>query len=131
MVAGVRMGPDSLVLAMKTTFQPEKAAGLEASYELRLGEIPYEIRVTGGGFEAERGEARHPEARIQADPDSVASVVFRARSLADAVREGEVELEGSRRPSTPSFARSPSSTPAGPGRRRGGRGGVITSRWTT
>src|SRR3982751_296163 len=34
--AGAPMGPDSLVLAMKTAFQPEKAAGLEATYELRL-----------------------------------------------------------------------------------------------
>src|SRR5262245_61977537 len=36
---GAPMGPDSLVLALKTTFQPEKADGLEATYELRLGEI--------------------------------------------------------------------------------------------
>jgi DNA-binding HxlR family transcriptional regulator len=95
--AGARMGPDSLVLAMKTTFQPERAAGLEACYELRLGELPYEIRVTGGRFEAERGEARDPDARIQADPGSLASVVFGGRALADAVKEGAVELEGSRR----------------------------------
>jgi DNA-binding HxlR family transcriptional regulator len=95
--AGARMGPDSLVLAIKTTFQPKKAAGLEASYEMRLGEIPYEIRVTGGGLEAERGEAGDPDARIHTDPDSLASVVFGGRSLADAVKEGEVEFEGNRR----------------------------------
>jgi DNA-binding HxlR family transcriptional regulator/putative sterol carrier protein len=95
--AGARMGPDSLVLAMKTTFQPGKAAGVEASYELRLGEIPYEIRVTGGGFEAERGEAADPDARIQADPDSLASVVFGGRSLTKAVKQGGIEVNGSRR----------------------------------
>jgi len=95
--AGARMGADSLVLAMKTTFQPEKAAGLQARYELRLGEIPYEIRVTGGAFEAERGEGGDPVARIQTDPDSLASVVFGGRSLADAVKAGAVELEGNRR----------------------------------
>jgi hypothetical protein len=95
--AGTPMGPDSLVLAMKTTFQPEKATGLEASYELRLGELPYEIRVTGGGFEAERGEVGDPDARIQIDPETLASVVFGGRSLAEAVKEGEVELEGNRR----------------------------------
>jgi DNA-binding HxlR family transcriptional regulator len=95
--AAARIGPDSLVLAMKTTFQPEKAAGLEASYELRLGEIPYAIGVGGGGFEAERREARDPDARIRTDPDSLASVVFGRRSLASAVNEGEVELEGNRR----------------------------------
>ena len=95
--AGARMGPDSLVLAMKTTFQPEKATGLEASYELRLGDIPYEIWVSNAGFGAERGEPWNPDARIQTDPDSLASVVFGGRALADAVKRGEVEIEGSRR----------------------------------
>ena len=95
--AGARLGPDSLVLATKTTFQPQKAAGLEASYELRLGQLPYEIRVSGGGFHAERGEARDPDARIQADSDSLAAVVFGGRALADAVKKGDVVIEGSRR----------------------------------
>ena len=35
------MGPDSLVLALKSAFDPAKAGGLEASYELLLGEIPF------------------------------------------------------------------------------------------
>jgi DNA-binding HxlR family transcriptional regulator len=95
--AGARMGPDSLVLAMKSTFQPEKAASLHATYELRLGEMPYEIRATGGGMEAQRGEAREPDASIQADPDSLASVVFGGRAMADAVTEGDIEIQGSRR----------------------------------
>src|SRR5690349_17598640 len=34
---GAPMGPDALVLALKSTFRPEKADGLAASYELRLG----------------------------------------------------------------------------------------------
>jgi DNA-binding HxlR family transcriptional regulator len=95
--ARARMGPDSLVLAMKTTFQPEKAAGLAASYELLLGEIPYEIRVASGGFDAERGEAEEPDARIQTDADSFAAVVFGGRPLTDAVQEGDIELKGDRR----------------------------------
>ena len=95
--AGAPMGPDSLVLAMKATFEPEKAPGLEASYELHLGELPYEIRVSGGAFEAERGEAPDPDATIHATPDSLTAVVFGGRALADAVKAGEVEIEGSRR----------------------------------
>src|SRR5882757_4127700 len=49
---GAGMGPDSLVLALKTTFPPEKADGLEASYELWLGEIPFNIAVKRGQLEA-------------------------------------------------------------------------------
>src|SRR3982751_1787844 len=62
---GAEMGPDSLVLAMKTAFQPEKAAGLEATYELRLGEIPFEIAVKEGRLEAARGEAGAADVTIR------------------------------------------------------------------
>src|SRR3954449_10178156 len=39
---GAPMGPDALLLALKSAFDPGKADGVEASYELRLGreELP-------------------------------------------------------------------------------------------
>src|SRR5215212_6785442 len=69
---GAEMGPDSLVLALKTTFQPNKADGLEATYGLRLGEIPFEITVKGGELDAARGEAESPDAVIESDPSAIA-----------------------------------------------------------
>src|SRR3954451_6575310 len=91
--AGAEMGPDSLVLALKSTFQPEKADGLEARYGLWLGEIPFNIAVTGGGFEAERGEAERPDAVIHSDPSTIASVVFGEHRLGKAVEAGDMEIE--------------------------------------
>src|SRR5256885_10087618 len=38
---GAPMGADSLVLALKAAFDPAKADGLDATYELRLGEVPF------------------------------------------------------------------------------------------
>jgi DNA-binding HxlR family transcriptional regulator len=93
---GAEMGPDSLVLALKSTFQPEKADGLEASYELWLGEIPFKIAVKGGRFEASLGEAEGPDATIHSDPNTIASVVFGGNRLGKAVESGEVEVDGSR-----------------------------------
>lgn len=95
--AGVEMGPDSLVLALKTTFQPEKADGLDARYELWLGEIPYEIRVRDRALEAERGESAAAGATIRTDPDQLAGVVFGGTPLRKAVKSGELEVEGDRR----------------------------------
>jgi DNA-binding HxlR family transcriptional regulator len=94
---GAEMGPDSLVLALKTTFQPERADGLEARYELRLGEIPFDISVKGGQFEAARGEAENPDATVRSDPDTVAGIVFRGNPLGKAVQAGYVQIDGSRR----------------------------------
>jgi DNA-binding HxlR family transcriptional regulator len=94
---GAEMGPDSLVLALKTVFQPEKAGGLEASYELRLAEIPFNISVKGGQFEATRAEAESPDAVIRSDPNAIAGVVFGGNRLGKAVEDGDVRIDGSRR----------------------------------
>ena len=90
------MGPDSLVLALKSTFDPAKSDGLEASYELRLGEIPFSIRIADGGFEAVRGEAGNPDAVIHSDPNTIASVVFGGNPLGRAVEAGDVRIDGTR-----------------------------------
>jgi DNA-binding HxlR family transcriptional regulator/putative sterol carrier protein len=91
------MGPDSLVLALKTTFQPDKANGFEARYELRLGDVPFEISVKEGEFQAARGEAENPDAVIESDPGAIASVVFGGNRLGKAVEAGDVRIDGSRR----------------------------------
>jgi DNA-binding HxlR family transcriptional regulator/putative sterol carrier protein len=94
---GAEMGPDSLVLALKSTFNPAKADGVDATYELRLGEIPFDISVKEGEFEAARGEAQRPDAVIRGDPDAIAGVVFGKNRLGQAVESGAVEIDGSRR----------------------------------
>jgi DNA-binding HxlR family transcriptional regulator len=93
---GAPMGPDSLVLALKTAFQPKKAGELDATYELWLGEIPFSIRVNGG-LEARHGEAGDPDAMLRSNPDALAGIVFGGRSLGKAIDSGEVEVDGSRR----------------------------------
>ena len=90
------MGPDSLVLALKSTFDPAKADGLDATYELRLGETSFRIEVSDGRFEAAHGEAETPDATIRSDPSTIASVVFGENRLGKAVESGEIEVDGSR-----------------------------------
>ena len=94
---GAEMGPDSLVLALKSAFQPEKANGLHATYELRLADIPFELAVKGGQFEAQHGEVEDPDATITADPNVIAGIVFGGNRLGKAVDAGDIEIEGSRR----------------------------------
>jgi DNA-binding HxlR family transcriptional regulator len=91
------MGPDSLVLALKSAFQPEKAEGMEGTYELRLGEVPFRISVTGGRFDAARGEPEDPDAVIRSDPATLASLVFGGNRLSKAVESGAVRVDGSRK----------------------------------
>jgi DNA-binding HxlR family transcriptional regulator len=87
-------GPDSAVLALKTLFAPARATKLEANYELRLGEHVFQARVTSGRFEASRGHALDPDATIDTDPATLASVLWHDRGLSAAMRAGEIRIDG-------------------------------------
>ena len=97
------MGPDSLVLALKTAFQPAKADGLEARYELRLGDVLFDISVKEGEFHATRGEAKSADAVIESDSGTIAGVVFGGNGLGKAVDSGDVRIDGNRRAVTALF----------------------------
>src|ERR687898_545596 len=81
---------DSLILSCRTMFDPRAAEGLTASYELRLGEDPLHPQVADGRFEIARGRADRPDATIEADPATLAALVYNGRLLAEARRSGDV-----------------------------------------
>jgi alkyl sulfatase BDS1-like metallo-beta-lactamase superfamily hydrolase len=91
------MGTDSVVLAMKATFDPRKADGLDATYGLLFGDDAFEMKVSRGELSARRGEADRPDAVIRSDPDTFASLVFGENRLGKAVEAGDVEIDGSKR----------------------------------
>jgi DNA-binding HxlR family transcriptional regulator len=82
-------GPDSMVLAMKTMFSAQAAQDLEASYELRLGEHVYDLRIADGELHASRGAADHPDALIDSDPGALASVLWRGAPASDLTITGD------------------------------------------
>ncbi len=88
------LGVDSLILSFRTMFDPEVAEGVNASYELRFGEDRFRAEVADGRFEAERGPADHPDAIVEADSSTLASLVYAGRDLAEALRSGDMRIEG-------------------------------------
>jgi DNA-binding HxlR family transcriptional regulator len=90
------MGPDSLVLALKSTFDPAASEGLDATYELILDDLPFRIEIANGRFEARRGEVDRPDATIRTDPNTMTELVFRGRSLTDGLRGRDIDIEGSK-----------------------------------
>ncbi len=90
------LGVDSLILSLRTMFDPRAAAGLSASYELRLGEETFRAVVDDGRFEIVRGSLERPDAIIETDPNTMTAVVYEGRPLEEAVRAGEIKIEGDR-----------------------------------
>jgi DNA-binding HxlR family transcriptional regulator len=88
-------GADSFVIALKTLFDAGAADGLDVAVELRLGEDGFHSRVAGGRLEIVRGDAEAPDATVESDPGTLAAVLWHGRPLSEALRTGDVEIEGS------------------------------------
>jgi len=88
------LGVDSLILSFRTMFNPCAAEGFGASYELRLDEHRFCAVAADGRFEVARGSAEEPDATIETDASTLAALVYDGRELAEAVRSGNVKIEG-------------------------------------
>jgi DNA-binding HxlR family transcriptional regulator len=78
---------DALMAALETTFVPERATELRASYELRLGDERFSVEIERGTIAITRANAKQPDAVIETDPDTLRELVFGARKLAGAPLE--------------------------------------------
>ena len=91
------IGPDSIVLALRSLFDAEAAGELAATYELRLGDDRFRVEIGGGEIELARGAAEEPDAAIATDPGTLAAVLTGQLPLDEAVEGGAVAVEGSKR----------------------------------
>jgi len=89
------IGVDALAVALKSLFAPSATDGLPATYELRLGEDRFRAEIAGGRFDIARGTADAPDATIESDPGTLATVLWHGRRLRDAQRAGELTITGS------------------------------------
>ena len=92
--ADVGMSFDSHILSLRTLFDPSLAGNLSAQLDLRLGEHRFRAEVTGGRLEIARGEAPAPDAIVETDADTLVALAHGRRKLGEALRSGDVQLEG-------------------------------------
>jgi DNA-binding HxlR family transcriptional regulator len=90
------IGIDAVVIALKSLFAPAAADGTMASYELRLREQRFRLDVCDGRIEVARGSAPAPDATIETDPGTLASVLWHGRKVDEARRAGDLAVEGDR-----------------------------------
>jgi DNA-binding HxlR family transcriptional regulator len=91
------IGVDSIILALRSLFEPELAGDMVATFELRLGEDVFHVDVADWEIGVHRGPAEGPDAAIEADPGTLAAVLSGALSPKDALDSGALSVHGSRR----------------------------------
>jgi len=88
---GAVHGSDSVVIALKARFDPQAAAGLDGTIELRLSDDRYRIVVSDGGIAARRGEPEAADAVIETETDALGAMLL-GEALGDVTIEGDREL---------------------------------------
>jgi DNA-binding HxlR family transcriptional regulator len=93
---------ESLVMALRSTFRPEAADGVDATWELRAGDVVLHARVAGGTLAAGVGPAPGAADLVitVADgdgPPPLKAIMAGELSPDEAVGSGAVELTGRRR----------------------------------
>jgi DNA-binding HxlR family transcriptional regulator/putative sterol carrier protein len=90
------LGVDSLILSFRTMFNPRAAEGMEVLCNLRLGEDRFRAIVADGELDIARGDASPADAVIETDAGTMTALVYGDRRLDEALRSGDVEIEGAR-----------------------------------
>jgi DNA-binding HxlR family transcriptional regulator len=85
--------PDALVLALQATFQPERARGITASYELHVGPIVIHARIDDGTLEAAEGPLTGADLVLEAGP-VLKALMAGEISPGDALAQGAVRITG-------------------------------------
>jgi DNA-binding HxlR family transcriptional regulator len=95
-VSHAEFSPDALILALRASFEPAQAEGLQARVELRLAGDRFCAEVGDGGFSAVRGSAPQPDVLFETDVTTLRDLIYGGRSLDEALSSGDLALEGDR-----------------------------------
>lgn len=87
--------PDSMVMALRTTFQPQAAAGLNATYELRMGPVVLHANVIDGSLTVEKGPLSKADLIIETGP-ALKALMAGEMSPRQALASGALRITGKR-----------------------------------
>lgn len=91
------IGPDSIVLALGSLFDPEAAGDLSATYNLQIGDERFRVEIAAGRVELGRGVAKDPAVAVTlafADAPTMAAVLTGQLPFAEAIASGALQLAG-------------------------------------
>ncbi len=84
---------DSMIMALRTTFQPDAAKGVHASYELHMGPVVIHARIDNGKIVAGEGALQNADLIIEAGP-ALKSVMAREVTPREAIANKSVRITG-------------------------------------
>jgi DNA-binding HxlR family transcriptional regulator len=125
-LGGREMSAASLIVALKTMFDPNRGAAA-ATYALRLGGESFTIEIGDGSIDVHRDAATHAATTLTTDVTTLRMIVFLGTGVRAAEEAGALTIGGDRRAAVrfPTYFTAPSTrepaAPEGVGPRSGNR----------
>ncbi len=94
------LGLDSLLLGIKAGFDPAHADQLHGTFEFRIDADTYVAEIAEGSVQVTRGRTGRSDATLTTDIDTLRAVCAGRRTVAEAVRSGDLHLDGDQQATT-------------------------------
>ena len=92
------MVPRAYFVAMRSIFDAQAAAGLAETYEIRIDDLVFEVRIREGRLTTSEGRSANPDAIFRMDVETLNALMFSQLAPAAALKRGRVEIvKGDRR----------------------------------
>jgi DNA-binding HxlR family transcriptional regulator len=86
------MVPRAYFVAMRGVYNPQAAAGFSATYEVRIADLVFEVRVTDGRLTTREGAVRNPDVILTMDVQTLNDLMFHALTPSAALAAGRVQI---------------------------------------
>jgi DNA-binding HxlR family transcriptional regulator len=86
--------PGWLLMGLKVSFDPAHAEGVDAVYELIVSDEPFTIGIHGGSIDVRRGYAIDADVAICTDQDTLLALANATLSPTEAIKRGDLRIEG-------------------------------------
>lgn len=116
LMQGHPLSVDALIVSFRTMFDPATAGDFSATIELRIGEDRFHGSIAKGEIHLDRGSSPDPDAILESDVNTLGAIAYAGMRFADAVRSGDLRVEGDKSVAKKFLTLFPMPAPVGVGR---------------
>ncbi len=88
--------PSSLAMNLESMFLGDKAAGIESTIGLVLGDESFVLKIANGSLEVERADADGADTVVKTDPMTLIGILYYGEDLEAAEAAGTISIDGDR-----------------------------------
>lgn len=88
------VGADSLMLGLRSFFDPAKMPDGTATYDIAVGNDRFTVHLADRRLDISRGQPHRADVTVQTDPKTLAALLGKTQRVSDAITHGRLHIVG-------------------------------------